>query len=219
MPVGVIVLDFSKAFDTFSQSSFLEKKSRTHLDKSIIHWVSNWRMGWAQRVIVNRVIAGCWPVTSKVAQGSILGPVLFNVFINYLDAGIKCILNKFANDTKVGVTVDSSRTENSHRDMRIDSRLGWSPIIKNLTKASSEFFMWDGVILIIHPNCGMRGWRAAQWKDTWEFGLMVSQIRVSKVSWQLKWLTVPWHASGRQSRDMTVPLYSAVVWPHLELWV
>ncbi|KAK4826950.1 hypothetical protein QYF61_012799 [Mycteria americana] len=44
-PVDVVVLDFSKAFDTVSHSILLDKTSSTQLDKSIIHWVSNWLMG------------------------------------------------------------------------------------------------------------------------------------------------------------------------------
>lgn len=46
-----------------------------------------------------------WPVTSCAPQGSIWEPVLFRVFINYLDAGQKCI-SKFADDTNLEEAVD-----------------------------------------------------------------------------------------------------------------
>ncbi|CAM4598511.1 unnamed protein product [Caretta caretta] len=101
-PVDIVYLDFQKAFDKVPHQRLLCKLSCHGIRGKILSWIENWLKHWEQRVGINgKFSERRRGVTSGVPQGSVLGLILFNLFINDLEKGVNSEVAKFADDTKL----------------------------------------------------------------------------------------------------------------------
>ena len=101
-----IIMDFSKAFDKVSHNRLLFKMERSGVDEKTTAWVKSFLAGRTQRVMVDGEMSESVPVTSGVPQGSVLGPILFLMFIDDLPEYTKhSQVRLFADDTIVYLTV------------------------------------------------------------------------------------------------------------------
>ena len=123
-PVDIIYLDFQKAFDKVPHRRLVEKLAAHGICGSTQKWINAWLEGRKQRVVINGLQSAWSDVISGVPQGSVLGPVLFLIYINDIDFAVDVLVKKFADDTKLYTKV---RTEQQATRLQesLHKALGW----------------------------------------------------------------------------------------------
>ena len=99
LEVRAIFLDISKAFDKVWHDGLIFKMRQNGVSGWLLKLFQNYLNNRKQRVVLNGFPAGYSTIESRVPQGSVLGPLLFLIYINDLERNIKSNVNFFADET------------------------------------------------------------------------------------------------------------------------
>ena len=166
--VDVCYLDFMKAFDTVPHRRLASKIRSYGITGHVLAWIQSFLSNRSQRVHINGASAEWSVVTSGIPQGSVLGPLLFVIYINDLPDKIISRIMLYADDTKIYRRI-KSEVDEAVFQKDIDSLQDWS----------------DTWLLRFHPDkcktmsIGQRGILPANYYMTREGGQKQVLTRVS----------------------------------------
>jgi len=159
-------------FDAMHAVHRLMLKIRVHeISGKIWNWIQEWLSNRKQRVRLQGCTSSWRLVLSGIPQGSVLGPLLFVIFINDIDRGILNWLLKFADDTKVfGLVNRSGDGQRLRQDL---SRLfKWSHDWQMLFNIEKCKFC----ILVATTNTSDITWMVVNWKSVQKKKIRVSSL-------------------------------------------
>ena len=112
----LILLDFSKAFDKVSHLKLLYKLKMHGIYGNTLQWIQSFLIGRTQTVILEGQNSDELTVTSGVPQGSVLGPILFLLYINDLPENVQSQVRLFADDTAIYLAVGKQNNPQQSQD-------------------------------------------------------------------------------------------------------
>ena len=117
--VVVAYVDFQRAFDVISHTKLIHKLTAYGISDNLLFWISSFLSNRTQCVRVNSSLSPWLPVISGVAQGSVLGPLLFNLFVNDLTDNFNPLVRAklFADDLKVYSEISVCSSFQFHLDL------------------------------------------------------------------------------------------------------
>ena len=104
--VDVVLFDYSKAFDVVRHEILLTKLYHIGIQGQVLEWVKSFLTNRVMQVSVKGQKSRSRPVTSGVPQGSVLGPLLFLIYVNHIASKLACKYKVFADDLKMYASVD-----------------------------------------------------------------------------------------------------------------
>lgn len=228
--IDLIFLDFAKAFDKVPHRRLVMKMEAYGIKGQLLLWLSDFLKHRKQRVVMGDHTSGWETVTSGVPQGSVLGPILFVIYINDMPSSIKnypCKL--YADDSKImaEISKDNTARDTLLLQQDIDALVGWTDtwlMRLNFEKCKvmhfgkdnprHDYTMLDASSGISHALCKTDSER--------DLGVTLSsdakwEAHASKIASKANSL-LGWMRSAFMCRDpgLWKRLYTTYIRPHLE---
>ena len=152
-----IFIDFSKAFDTIDHLILLKKLELHFIDTPAINLIRNYLHNRKQCVAANDKVSKFKKVTCGVPQGSVLGPLLFLIYINdmslmFPDAKVY----QYADDTVISISADTQQNASVQMDLELKNLEHWCNMNKltiNTKKTKIMYFCTTNKITQLTPDC------------------------------------------------------------------
>ena len=101
IPVDILYLDFCKALDTVPHCLLFTKLAAYGIRGKLLDWIKSYLTNRQQKVVLNGASSDWLRVYSGVPQGSVLGPLLFNIYVNDIPSVVESQTLMFVDDTKI----------------------------------------------------------------------------------------------------------------------
>ena len=140
---GMVLIDLQKAFDTVDHTILLQKLKAIGLNPPSILWFQEYLTGRIQVVDIGGTVSDLNDITCGVPQGSILGPLLFLLYVNDADAAVRCKLLLYADDSALlisGKDVSSIEQQLSEEMASLSDWLVDNKLSLHLGKTESILF-------------------------------------------------------------------------------
>ena len=219
-PQDIIYLDFQKAFDKVPHKRLLNKLHNIGIRGKVNKWIESWLSERKQRVVLNGSCSKWKEVTSGVPQGSVLGPLLFLIYIDDLETNLVCMISKFADDTKLSGKVCTAQ-DRLQIQQDLDKIVEWSEKWQMPFNVDKCKVMHLGYVNV-KQDYYMAGRKLKDVEEEKDLGIIISNdlkngkqcTEAAKKANQM--LGMINRTMVHKTRRNMVALYNAFVRPHLE---
>ncbi len=158
--VCLVFLDVSKAFDKVYHPALLQKLKVMGVSGNLLAWLGSYLEGRRQKVVINGVSSDSRNINASVPQGSILGPLLFLIYVNDIVDSLETLPYLFADDTSLLCTIDPKNMNEAFDSVNrdLDRLAEWSEQWRVTFNAEKTVYMIvTNRVNVVYPNLYLHG--------------------------------------------------------------